>query len=66
MPKVAYSEEDKERIKTELVTVGLELMAKQGEYAKLFEIQSYYYQNNSNQEYESDLDPSLGISSYQG
>lgn len=30
MPKVAYSEEDKERIKTELVTVGLELMAKQG------------------------------------
>ena len=30
MPKVAYSEEDKERIRTELVTVGLELMAKQG------------------------------------
>ena len=30
MPKVAYSEEDKERIKMELVTVGLELMAKQG------------------------------------
>ena len=30
MPKVAYSEEDRERIKTELITVGLELMAKQG------------------------------------
>lgn len=30
MPKVAYSEEDRERIRTELVTVGLELMAKQG------------------------------------
>lgn len=30
MPKVAYSEEDKEHIRTELVTVGLELMAKQG------------------------------------
>ena len=30
MPKVAYSEEDRERIKRELVTVGLELMAKQG------------------------------------
>ena len=30
MPKVAYSEEDKERIRKELVTVGLELMAKQG------------------------------------
>lgn len=30
MPKVAYSEEDKERIRSELVAVGLELMAKQG------------------------------------
>ena len=30
MPKVAYSEEDRERIRTELVAVGLELMAKQG------------------------------------
>lgn len=30
MPKVAYSEEDRERIRTELVTAGLELMAKQG------------------------------------
>ena len=30
MPKVAYSEEDRERIKNALVTVGLELMAKQG------------------------------------
>ncbi len=30
MPKVAYSEEDRERIRTELVRVGLELMAKQG------------------------------------
>ena len=30
MPKVAYSEEDRERIRAELVTVGLELMAKQG------------------------------------
>lgn len=27
MPKVAYSEEDRERIRAELVTVGLELMA---------------------------------------
>ncbi len=30
MPKVSYSEEDKERIRRELITVGLELMAKQG------------------------------------
>lgn len=30
MPKVAYSEEDREHIKAELVRVGLELMAKQG------------------------------------
>ena len=30
MPKVAYSKKDKERIRTELVTVGLELMARQG------------------------------------
>ena len=30
MPKVAYSEEDKEHIKNALVAVGLELMAKQG------------------------------------
>ena len=30
MPKVAYSEEDRERIRTELVAVGLELMVKQG------------------------------------
>lgn len=30
MPKVAYSEEDRERIRAELITVGLELMAKQG------------------------------------
>lgn len=30
MPKVAYSEEDRERIRTQLVAVGLELMAKQG------------------------------------
>lgn len=30
MPKVAYSEEDREHIRTELVRVGLELMAKQG------------------------------------
>ena len=30
MPKVAYSEEDRERIRAELVTAGLELMAKQG------------------------------------
>lgn len=30
MPKVAYSEEDRERIRTALVTVGLDLMAKQG------------------------------------
>ena len=30
MPKVAYSEEDRERIRNELVSVGLALMAKQG------------------------------------
>ena len=30
MPKVAYSEEERERIRKALVTVGLELMAKQG------------------------------------
>ena len=30
MPKVAYSDEDRERIRTQLVTVGLELMANQG------------------------------------
>ena len=30
MPKVAYSEEDREHIRKELVRVGLELMAKQG------------------------------------
>ena len=30
MPKVAYSEEDRERIRTALITVGLELMAKNG------------------------------------
>ncbi len=30
MPRVAYSEEDREHIRTALITVGLELMAKQG------------------------------------
>ena len=30
MPRVAYSEADRERIRAELVAVGLELMAKQG------------------------------------
>ena len=30
MPKVAYSEEDRERIRNALVTVGLEMVAKQG------------------------------------
>lgn len=30
MPKVSYSEEDRERIRRELVRVGLELMVKQG------------------------------------
>ena len=30
MPKVAYSEEDRARIRAQLVAVGLELMAKQG------------------------------------
>ena len=30
MPKVAYSEKDRGRIRTELIAVGLELMAKQG------------------------------------
>lgn len=30
MPKVAYSEEDRQRIRAALITVGLDLMAKQG------------------------------------
>lgn len=30
MPKVSYSEEDRKRIRVALITVGLELMAKQG------------------------------------
>lgn len=30
MPRVAYSEADKGRIRNALITVGLELMAKQG------------------------------------
>ena len=30
MPKVAYSEEERKRIRAELVSAGLELMAKQG------------------------------------
>ena len=30
MPKVAYSDEDRERIRMQLVTVGLDIMAKQG------------------------------------
>lgn len=30
MPKVAYSDEDRERIRAQLVSVGLELMARQG------------------------------------
>ena len=30
MPRVAYSDKDRERIRTQLVAVGLELMAKQG------------------------------------
>ncbi len=30
MPKVAYTEEDRERIRTSLISAGLELMAKQG------------------------------------
>ena len=30
MPKVAYSEEEREKIRTALLTAGLELMAKQG------------------------------------
>ena len=30
MPKVSYSEEDRARIRTELIAVGLELMARQG------------------------------------
>lgn len=42
------------------------LMEKGGEYARLFEIQSYYYQNDSTKVYESELDPSLGISGYKG
>ncbi|PWL66444.1 MAG: TetR/AcrR family transcriptional regulator, partial [Amedibacillus dolichus] len=30
MPKMAYSEEERERIRIQLITVGLDLMAKQG------------------------------------
>ena len=30
MPKIAYSEEEREQIREELITAGLELMAKQG------------------------------------
>ena len=30
MPKVAYSEQDKEQIRIQLITIALELMAKQG------------------------------------
>lgn len=30
MPKVAYSEAERQRIRTALISVGLELMAKQG------------------------------------
>ena len=30
MPRVAYSDKDREHIRTQLVAVGLELMAKQG------------------------------------
>ncbi len=30
MPRVAYSEEDREHIRTALIAAGLELMAKQG------------------------------------
>ena len=30
MPKVAYSEEEREQVRAALVTAGLELMAKQG------------------------------------
>lgn len=30
MPKVAYSEEDRQRIRSELVKTGLELMSRQG------------------------------------
>ena len=30
MPRVAYSEEEREQVRTALITVGLELMAKQG------------------------------------
>ena len=30
MPRVSYSEEDRERIRAALISVGLELMAKQG------------------------------------
>ena len=30
MPKIAYSEAERERVRKELITTGLELMAKQG------------------------------------
>ena len=30
MPRVAYSEADRERIRSQLIEVGLELMARQG------------------------------------
>ena len=39
MPKAAYSEEDRERIRTDLVRAGLELMAKQGAYYQLYQAQ---------------------------
>ena len=39
MPKVAYSDEDRERIRAQLVSVGLELMAKQGAYYQLYQAQ---------------------------
>ena len=33
MPRIAYSDEDRKRIRAELVRVGLELMTKQGSTA---------------------------------
>lgn len=36
MPKVAYSEEDRQRIRSELVKTGLELMSRQGSSIRLW------------------------------
>ena len=44
MPRVAYSDQEREQIKKELVEAGLELMAKQGRYYQMWQAQAKYYQ----------------------